>query len=553
MCSKKIDGSIMQRIYFLLALLILSFSKNSIANEIYDGMSIVKINIQTNNVFEAESLDTLPQVYEAANFLHVKTRKSTIASQILFKVGDRYQDRLARESERILRKNKYIREATISARPINDGLEIVVSTHDAWSTKPEVSFGRTGGASKSSLGLEEDNFLGLGLGLTVSYRKDPERSSTNFRLEDNDFLKNGYNVFLQHSKMSDGHLNSVKFANPFDSLDSRSSYGLRFNDYQRTQSTSHHGMETASFYVSDQNIDLNRGWSAGLIDNNVWRSRFGIYYSYSETEVLEIQGADTLPPFSNSQIAILSTPHTREFYPYYSLEFTQDRFDTTINYQKLVRTEDRYLGLSLGMRLGLGKVSADHSDKLVKIDGSFNKSHLYKSDILLRYGAIIDANYKIESQSVYNTTLEYFTEIYVPQGRNTKFYSKIKGIKSHNLEFVDRFVVDEENGLRGYPHNFIFGDSVHQLTIEERFYSARDYFSLFNLGAAVFVDVAHVVGEDTLGDKYSELYKSFGVGLRVSNSHSSSGDIIHINFSKPISNLPETSKYQFSIQSSTTF
>ncbi|HYM36317.1 MAG TPA: hypothetical protein VET48_13025, partial [Steroidobacteraceae bacterium] len=72
---------------------------------------IGEIRIVNNNVFETDMPEENNSFFRLANRLHIKTRAATIQQQLLFKSGDVFVERLLRESERVLRSNRYLFDA----------------------------------------------------------------------------------------------------------------------------------------------------------------------------------------------------------------------------------------------------------------------------------------------------------------------------------------------------------------------------------------------------------------------------------------------------------
>ncbi len=58
----------------------------------------------------------------------------------------------------------------------------MVETWDNWSLLPTMSFNHSGGESKFSVGIKEDNLLGYGIRTRIKYKKDSERDAINLHL-----------------------------------------------------------------------------------------------------------------------------------------------------------------------------------------------------------------------------------------------------------------------------------------------------------------------------------------------------------------------------------
>ena len=77
------------------------------------------------------------------------------------------------ESQRLLRDLEYIEPSVIGSRLVGDSVDVLVVTHDQWTTQPELNLERGGGRTFGSAGFTERNLLGLGLGVSLSFRNEP--------------------------------------------------------------------------------------------------------------------------------------------------------------------------------------------------------------------------------------------------------------------------------------------------------------------------------------------------------------------------------------------
>jgi hypothetical protein len=108
--------------------------------------------------------------YRAANTLHIRTRRSTIARELLLGPGDCFDPELAEESERLLRAYDYLAQVEIYGVPQPDGsYHLVVDTRDEWSTQLDVRVAFRGGIEFEGARLREANLLGRGESLSAYY------------------------------------------------------------------------------------------------------------------------------------------------------------------------------------------------------------------------------------------------------------------------------------------------------------------------------------------------------------------------------------------------
>ena len=156
--------------------------------EVAPGTPIVSVRVVRHDVFDLDDPETSAWPYRWVDALHVVTREEFIRRLLLFRAGDLLDPLQLAESELILRGTGFLNPVTISARPVPGGAEVTVETRDQWTTSVRAGFGMSGDRRSVSVGLSEDNVLGLGKSLLFDVSSDPERTSTTFRYEDITFL-----------------------------------------------------------------------------------------------------------------------------------------------------------------------------------------------------------------------------------------------------------------------------------------------------------------------------------------------------------------------------
>ena len=117
--------------------------------------------------------------------MHIVTRDKVVRKQLLIASGDDYSKRLSDESERILRKNRYLYDADIVPISYKNGVvDLKVTSRDLWSLQPELSLSRSGGENSTRFGLVESNLLGGGQRIALLGDKNVDRQSRIFEFTD---------------------------------------------------------------------------------------------------------------------------------------------------------------------------------------------------------------------------------------------------------------------------------------------------------------------------------------------------------------------------------
>jgi len=127
--------------------------------------------------------DPLPGPAAMMDGLHVRTQAAIIRRQLAFAPGDTVDTLVIADALRRLRARRYLSDAWVVARPCdpNGGVALTVTTRDTWSTRPEVKFGSSGGAT---VGLTERNLFGTGRAASVYVRSASSRLGVGAMLSD---------------------------------------------------------------------------------------------------------------------------------------------------------------------------------------------------------------------------------------------------------------------------------------------------------------------------------------------------------------------------------
>src|SRR3954463_8422258 len=123
-----------------------------------EGERIGAILVRVGDIFDTNKPGENKALYRLANRLHVDTREEALRAQLLFSAGDPYSRRVMDETERALRRLRYIREPHIRVLGRHDGVvDLEVSATDVWTLSPGLSYGRKGGANSTSFEFDDYN------------------------------------------------------------------------------------------------------------------------------------------------------------------------------------------------------------------------------------------------------------------------------------------------------------------------------------------------------------------------------------------------------------
>jgi len=497
---------------------------------------IGRILIRNDNVFDPDDPLESKWLYRTANYLHIRTKPEVIASQLLFREGDPFSAQVIEESERLLRENRYIREADIKPVSLDDGIvDLEVRTKDVWTLNPSVSFGRKGGNNSGGFALTESNLLGTGTYIGASYNSNVDRASTALQFGDNNFMRSRYRMWGSYANNTDGFNRKLSLVSPFYALDTRRSGGFTYESDSRIDSLYDQGSIVADFKQASEHHEAFFGWSKGLKDDHVRRYVTGLAYdkhSFAENP-------DSA--FPDSPI-----PDDRQYlYPFVGVEWVEDNFEKSSNYDQINRTEDRYVGKRFGARIGYSGNGIWH------FNGSFNRG-LFVSET---QSLLIDGNFggRVESGEAQNAMLALNARFYRRQSASKLFFAKLSASLGRNLDIDNPLSLGGDSGLRGYPLRYQSGDKKFLFTIEQRVFTNWYPFRLFNVGGAVFFDAGRTWGPSPVATQNRGLLKDVGIGLRIANSRSGRGRVMHIDLAFPLDGGSDISQVQLVIAAKSSF
>jgi hypothetical protein len=506
-----------------------------------NGAKIGQVRFNALQLFDIGGLDQDTALFRLANRLHIRTREATIADQLLFREGQLYDASTVAESARILRSTRYLRDASIRPVAYHEGLvDLEVKTQDVWTLNPGLSFGRHGGKNTGGFELEELNFLGLGTQLGLSFKSGIDRDSKSVFYRDRQLGSSWWDLSTTYSDNSDGRLADFSLERPFYSLETQRAGGVAANDDLRVDSRYDLGKVIDKFETHAKLASAYWGFSEGL--SNDWARRYSLGFTYDDRQFANAPGADP---------ALLLPADRKLVYPWVAAEWVQDRFATTRNRDQIEKTEDYALGWKLRAQVGFASSATGSDRDAVMLEGTASTGY----DLSQRQQLILsaDAGGRFEQGSLANGLLGAEARYYFRQSPRRLFFLGLSGTAGTHLDADTQVLLGGDNGLRGYPLRYQAGTGRWLLTAEQRMYSNWFPFQLFNVGGAVFFDMGGVTGRDPLGAQPQGVLKDVGIGLRLGNSRSALGNVLHIDLAFPLDGDPSIDKMQVVVETKRSF
>jgi len=186
-----------------LALLLAAVSATNAQSQSLSGLPITckgerisRIDIDASPPFRINGTNIWERAGRFAAKQHVTTKESVIRRYLALQLGDRCTEVRRAESERILRAQPFIADATVLAYDDGQGgVALTVSTVDEVSLI--IGAGIGGGSGVHSLLLGENNLLGTAFHAESQWRKGVHRDTYAAKVVDYQFLGRPYQLRLE--------------------------------------------------------------------------------------------------------------------------------------------------------------------------------------------------------------------------------------------------------------------------------------------------------------------------------------------------------------------
>lgn len=484
--------------------------------DIYQNKIIRNINIETFDPFgySAENVDDKPEkkIERFGNSLHVKSKKWTIRNLLLFKNNDELDSLKIKESERIIRSQRYIRSVVIKPIPIancKDSVDVSIRVLDTWSLIPTGAFS----SSKANLEMTERNLFGLGHELDLNYI----RSFSNhiFAYESKYIIPNFKNTFFQSTVESRTDLNnntfkSIRIDRPF------------YSTYARWAGGTYYDYKSYSELFIDTNL---------ITTQQKYRVKS---YSFWGARAFDIFGVTS--EFSRGTNFIVSTGFTSTTY----LEKPDITIDP-INYYSSSKLALATIGISSqrfhqdNYLFRFGTIEDIPYGKVFSITGGIenknNKNRAYFGS-RFSYGDYYDFGYlqgNIEIGSFFNngkteqTTIKietnYFTDLFpIGSWKFRQFIKPVLILGNNRLDTNrDRLNLIDVNGIPGFNSSPLIGTKKLLTTFQTQSYNQKTWFG-FNFSPYLNYTLGFLDEGNTAFFR-NKMYSQLGIGVLINNNY----------------------------------
>lgn len=482
----------------------------------FEGKIIRNINIVTLDPFGFSETDTtaFPKKFmsKTGNFLHTKSKQLTIKNLLLFRKNKPLDSLLVKESERLIRSQRYIRRVLITPKLTaknSDSVDVYIRVLDSWSLIPEVS----GSNSKFSIDLNERNFLGTGHQFENIYQKRYSDGQTAYSAKYvipnilNTYIKTTLNYQIDLDR---NYEKSFNIERPFFSPFAKWAAGIYFNQQFRTEFLPDNNAVLAKQNFKYNTQDFWAGNATRIFKGNTEDERTTnlittarvLKIDYLESPAIAY---DKINFFSNENLYLIGIGIS-------SRQYIEDKF--LFNYRII---EDVPVGKTAGITGGYQK--KNNNDRLY-LGARISFGKYYKWGYLssnLEYGSFFD---KSESQqNTFSAKANYFTNlIEIGDWKFRQFVKSQLIIGNKRLDSnADQLTLNEGNGITGFNTTTLFGTKKLLFTFQMQSYSPYNIWG-FRFNPYLNYSVG-MLGNAESGFKKSKAYSQFGVGVIIRNDY----------------------------------
>jgi hypothetical protein len=503
---------------------------------------IGEVVIVIEPLFDATRPEEDHALGRAANRLHASIRPEVVEQVLLFRRGDPVRARTIAESERLLRRQRYVKEARILAENRADGsVRAVVRVRDAWTLKAYGTFRRVGGQTSWSLRARDSNFLGFGKDLLVARETQPERTTATVGYEDPQLLGSRWIFGGRYQSLSDGKARSLRLERPFFSLETPWAFRFKAKEEEIRIATYNRTVETYGLRTRTRSGELSAGWALGPpAEDQVQRLEMGFSARDLVQGDLERLHPELMPE-PNLQDRRQRTLFLR-------WTFLQDRHLGCRNLAAVNRQEDVNLGGSVMLALGWNLPGRGSGGILPEVAASKGWQPAADTLVLAQASAKSLRTEGTWQDGAFSASLvSYFQGL----PRQT-LAARIAADAVWNPEFGNLLYLGGEDGHRGYRNHLLAGDRRWSLTVEDRVFTDVIFlWGILQLGFVGYADLGAIRRLDGTG--WSKPYPSLGGGFRMGDLKSSMGNIFYLTVAVPLLRDPANDRYQLNLSSVMTF
>ena len=480
----------------------------------FEGKIIRNINIVTLDPFGYSPIDTTVAkqnfLHKAGNKLHIKTQLAAIQNLLLIRKNEPFNSLLVKESERLIRSQKYVHEVSfyvVLAGNKSDSVDIFIRELDRWSIIPD--------GSASSTGIHADitdkNFLGTGHEFRNAFARNFTSGistfNTNYIIPS---IRNTFIITKLHYGF-DGYGNfkkSLIVDRPFYSPFAKWAAGVSVASQSKKDSLKYNDPLVVPLNLKFRTQDFWAGKAQQIFKGTTEEERatnliltaryLRIRYSEKPDEP-----NDPLHIYSNEDFYLAGIGISTR-------KYVQDKY--IFNYGVI---EDVPVGRVYGMTGGYQiRNNAGRFYLGMRFSfGNYNEWGYLSSNF--EYGTFFHESHS--EQGVFSAGINYFTGLFDIGKWKFRQFVKPQLIIGFNQFSYDSLTLNDGYGLDGFKSPSLSGNNRLLLNLQTQLYSPWNIIG-FHLGP-FFTYSLGMLGEEGSGFKNSKVYSLIGLGVLIKNEN----------------------------------
>jgi hypothetical protein len=481
-----------------------------------EGKIIRRITIETLDPF-GYSIDNFKdkpdkEIEEIGNKLHVKSKNWTIRNLLLFKKNEPLDSLLAKESERLIRSQRYVRSVIINPVEIpnsKDSIDISVRVLDSWSLVPTGSLS----SSQANFELTERNFLGLGHEFQNDFinrfKTDQHAYKAKYTISN---IRNTYiNTTLQYENSLNNYTTkSIRIERPFFSPYTKMAGGVYFEKrfYVDSLPDTHQVFANQRFRFDTQNYWIGRSFS-------VFKGR---NEDYRTTHLITALGFKNVSYLENPDIAYDPTQFVS----------SEKLYLASIGLNTRKFAEDKYLfnfGIIEDVPYGqvysvTGGIQEKNNRKRGYFSGRFAYGGYFDIGYLgtnLQWGSFFSNG--ITEESTFRLDVNYFTNLFmIGDWKVRQFFNPSLVIGNNRAPILkDRLMLTEQNSISGFNNPLISGTKKLTMSFQTQTYAPGNWHGFH---FSPFYNMTFgLLGNDNEAVFKDKLYSKFSIGVLINNDY----------------------------------
>ena len=481
-----------------------------------EGKIIRTIKIETLEPF-GYSVDNYKDVPEKGfekfgNRLHLKTKNWTIRNLLLFKKNEPLDSLVAKESERLIRSQRYVRSVIIKPIEIpncKDSIDISVRVLDSWTLIPTGAIS----GSKGNFDLTERNFLGLGHEVENDFTRrfaDGKRAYKARYTINN--IKNTYinTTFIYDNDLNNNITRSARIERPFFSPLTRFAGGAYFENKFYIDSLPDNAgvfkilnfkLQTQQYWIG-HSFKIFKGRSVDFRTTNLVTTFGYKNVAYSEKPSLLYDPSQ----FLNSEKLYLATIglNTRKFYEDKYL-FNFGIIEDVPNGQVYAITAGFQDKNNLRRAYFSGRIAYGHYFSYGYLGTNIELGSFYEKGISQESTLRIEANYFTNLLEIGNWKIRQFIRPSVVIGNNRANIIK------------DRVTISDRNEISGFNNPLINGTKKIFMAFQTQSYSPGNWHGFhFSPFINITLGMLGTEADKLFNDK---VYSVFSLGVLINNDY----------------------------------